>query len=288
MNKNVTIAHISDLHLAGKDDRRQIALLDRLLDELCGRAYDHVVITGDLIDTANPDHWLVVMAVLERHGLFSWQKTTLIPGNHDLINLEEEMRFYNALNPNARERQTRLRNKLSRFCDIFQPLITGEGKTSGCFPFIKVFHYGSFCLALVAVNSVFPWSGADNPLGARGYVPREELRLLTEQQVADALEGCFVIGLCHHAYRVYGSDALIDQAFDWTMELKNRNEWLHFMKILHARMVLHGHFHRFQSYLADGMTFINGGSFRFSPNRYSEILIGPDGRWSQRFVLFRS
>jgi len=38
--------------------------------------------------------------------------------------------------------------------------------------------------------------------------------------VREALAGSFVIGLCHHALKVYGTDRLLDQAFDWTMELK--------------------------------------------------------------------
>lgn len=284
MDKKVTIAHFSDLHIAGKNDHRQLRFLDRLLGELAGRNYDHLVITGDLTDTASPDDWLVVRDALIRHGLFEWQKTTVVAGNHDLIELESEMRFYNALNPDERQRQKRVGRKLSKFCEMFRPLITDETDPGACLPFVKVFRVGEVRLAFVAVNSVLPWSGTDNPLGARGEVSQESLRLLTEKPVMDVLEGCFVIGVCHHAFKVYGTDALIDQAFDWTMELKNRNEFLRVMKLLHASIVLHGHFHRFQTYGADGITFINGGSFKYTPDRYSELEILHDGAWTQRFV----
>jgi predicted phosphodiesterase len=56
------------------------------------------------------------------------------------------------------------------------------------------------------------------------------------------------------------------------------------MRSLGAKMVLHGHFHRFQVYQVVGIPFINGGSFRYSPERYGELTIGADGRWSHRFV----
>jgi len=98
------------------------------------------------------------------------------------------------------------------------------------------------------------------------------------------LEDCVVIGLCHHAYKVYGTDSPIDQAFDWTMELKNRDEFLSVMKVIHAKLVLHGHFHRFQNYEVNGITFINGGSFRYNPHCYSELVIDGEGGRTQRFV----
>jgi predicted phosphodiesterase len=234
------------------------------------------VITGDLIDTANPDDWVTVRDALQRHGLFDWQKVTVVPGNHDLINLEEEMRFYNALNPVIKDRQKRLRQKIRIFCELFQPLITGDPERRASLPFVKVLNFGDIKLAFVAVNTVQPWSGSDNPLGARGSIDREDLGMLVEKPVTDALSNSFVIGICHHAYRVYGTDALIDQAFDWTMEFK---------KILKAKMVLHGHFHRFQAYTVGEIAFFNGGSFKFSPGRYSEVEISDDGRWNQRFIV---
>jgi predicted phosphodiesterase len=107
-----------------------------------------------------------------------------------------------------------------------------------------------------------------------------------DSRVAQALDGAFVIGLCHHAYKVYGTDALVDQAFDWTMEFKNKDEFLSVMKNLRASLVLHGHFHRFQVYRIEEVTFINGGSFRYTPERYGEVVISADGSWAHRFVNF--
>ncbi len=57
---------------------------------------------------------------------------------------------------------------------------------------------------------------------------------------------------------MYGTDRLLDQAFDWTMELKNRDDFLQVMREIDARVVLHGHFHRFQTYTSGGIEFING------------------------------
>jgi len=258
--------------------------LDAMLGEFVRRGYDHLVMTGDLVDSASPAHWAIIRDALVRHGLFEWSKTTVIPGNHDLIDLEEELRFYNALNPYDRSRQRRVDDRLRKFNAIFRPLVTGDADGAAGVPFVKVMRFGEVSISFAAVSTVEPWSGSENPVGARGSVSHETLRALMEPEVRQALDGSFIIGLCHHAYKVYGSGAMVDQAFDWTMEFKNRDEFLTVMKNLGASVVLHGHFHRFQVYQAGELSFINGGSFRFSPERYGELTIDADGRWSHRFV----
>ncbi len=279
------IAHISDLHISGKQDRRQLSDLDRLFNHFNIAGFDHLVISGDLSNRANLDDWRIVREKLESHGLYNWDKTTVIAGNHDLINLEEEMRFYNALNPLPLLRKKTFERKMAEFGAYFQELITGDEQGDNAFPFIKIINYPAVRIAFVALNSVYPWYPADNPLGARGVINPGQLRALSHENVLAPLKECFVIGLCHHAYRVYGTDSLIDQAFDWTMELKNREEFLALMKTIQAKLVLHGHFHRFQAYTVSGITFINGGSFRYTPQRYSELLIDGPESYTQTFVM---
>jgi len=239
--------------------------------------------TGDLVDTADPADWKFVREILQGKGFYSWEKTTLIPGNHDLINLEEEMRFYNALNPDFSARMRRFHRKVAQFCEVFSELITGDDRLAG-FPFVKSIDYGGTVISMVMVNTVWPWMNLENPLGSRGYVSPDELEALQEPSVAESLRGSFVIGVFHHACRVYETGVLIDQAFDWTMELRNRADLLRTMRQLGARLLLHGHFHRFQLYDIAGMQVVNGGSFNYNPSRYGEIVIDGDGGFSQRFV----
>ncbi|NTW68983.1 MAG: metallophosphoesterase [Chlorobiaceae bacterium] len=283
--EEVKIAHLSDLHISGRKDHRQLEDLDRMFDCINRTGADHLVISGDLSDKANSGDWAIVKEKLEKHGLYHFEKTTVIAGNHDLINLEEEMRFYNALNPLPQLRKKTFNRKIGNFCRYFRELITGEDGASPLFPFVKIINYPSIKIAFTAFNSVYPWYPADNPLGARGVVDQEQLQAFTGESLLSTLRECFVIGLCHHAYKVYGTDSLIDQAFDWTMELKNREEFLDLMTILNARVVLHGHFHRFQSYKVKDVTFVNGGSFRCTPGEYSELVINGDGEFRQRFVM---
>jgi 3',5'-cyclic-AMP phosphodiesterase len=282
--ESVKIAHISDLHFSGEQDLRQLEALDRLFDHFNAAGVDHLVISGDLSNNADQGDWRIVKEKLVAHGLYHWEKSTVIAGNHDVINLEEEMRFYNALNPLPLLRKRAFDRKLTDFSLFFQELITGEEGGNKAFPFVKIINFPTVRIAVTALNSVYPWYPADNPLGARGSITSGQLRALGLDHVLASLKECFVIGLCHHAYRVYGTDSLIDQAFDWTMELKNREEFLSAMKAIKAKLVLHGHFHRFQSYSVDGITFINGGSFRYSPRRYSELLIGKEGSFEQQFI----
>ncbi len=280
----VKIAHISDLHISGVQDRRQIDSLDRLFDHFNTTGYAHLVISGDLSNSANPGDWKIIRQKLESHGLYHWDKTTVIPGNHDLIHLEEEMRFYNALNPLPRVRKKAFDRRVLEFCIFFQELITGEEGGDKGVPFIKIINYSSVRIALAVLNSVYPWYPRDNPLGARGYISPGQLRALGSESVLKSLKDCVVIGICHHAYKVYGTDSPIDQAFDWTMELKNRDEFLESMKIIHAKLVLHGHFHRFQNYEVNGITFINGGSFRYHPLCFSELVIDGNENFTQQFI----
>ncbi|MFZ4524493.1 MAG: metallophosphoesterase family protein [Chlorobium sp.] len=278
------IAHISDLHLSCNQDSRQLGCLDRLLDHFNTEGFDHLVISGDLSNNAALEEWRIVREKLESHDFYHWEKSTVVAGNHDLINLEEEMRFYNALNPLPLIRKKAFDRKLKEFCVFFQELITGEERSDKVFPFVKIINFPSVKIAFAALNTVYPWYPADNPLGARGSINPGQLRALSMENVLASVKECFVIGLCHHAYKVYGTDSLIDQAFDWTMELKNRAEFLDLMKVIQANLVLHGHFHRFQSYTVDGITFINGGSFRYNPLCYSELLVD-EGICKQKFVL---
>lgn len=282
-DKSIKLAHFSDLHLAGRQDRRRLERLGTLLTAIVNAGCSHIVISGDLFNSTDPADWVVIREILQEKGLYSWDRVTIIPGNHDLINLEEEMRIYNALNPDSKSRTRRVLEKTKEFCNVFRELITGEDTVAG-FPYIKVLQYGDMTVSLVMVNTVFPWANTDNPLGARGYARPEELRALLDPSVDSALKGSFVVGVCHHAYRIYGTGILIDQAFDWTMELKNREELLQTMLRLRARLLLHGHFHRFQAYTAGGIRVVNGGSFSYNPRRYSEIAIYLDGNFKQKFV----
>lgn len=280
---SIKLAHFSDLHLSGKRDGRGLGRLESLLSAIVDAGCSHIVITGDLFNSTDPDDWQVVKDVLRKKGLYSWDKATVIPGNHDLINLEEEMRIYNALNPDSRGRKKRLRKKMNEFCSVFRELITGDETVTG-FPYIKVLQYGDVTISLVTVNTVFPWDSIDNPLGAKGYASRSGLEALFDPSVESVVRNSFVVGVFHHAYRIYGTDVLLDQAFDWTMELKNREELLQTMLHLKARVLLHGHFHRFQTYTAGGIKVVNGGSFSYSPRRYSEIVVNSDRSFEQRFV----
>lgn len=281
--QSVRVAHFSDLHLGGSQQRSQAERLERLLEAIRRMEYDHIIISGDIIDTADPRDWLFFRQLLEQQGLYSWDRVTVIPGNHDLINLEEEMRFYNALNPDPVGRKRRFQRKVRSFCEMFRELITGDGSVS-CFPFIKVLDYGNVSLSLVVINTVYPWMHVENPLGARGYVSEAELEALKTPEVQQALDGSFILGVCHHAFRIYETGFPIDQAFDWTMELINRGDVLRTMHDIGARLVLHGHFHRFQTYTASGMRIINGGSFHYNPNRFSSLEVFPDGNFSHQFV----
>lgn len=248
------------------------------------KGIDHLVVTGDLCDDASPAGWSAIRKVLADSGFWSFERATVLPGNHDLIDLENEIRLHNALNPFPGTRLRVVRKKLDAFCETFRELMGGEAHEPAVFPFVKVLHFSVLSLAFVAVNSVWPWHRSVNPLGARGYIEPSGLEALGSGEVRAAVKNCVVVGLCHHALKVYGTPSPIDQAFDWTMELVNQSDYLAAMKALGAVVLLHGHFHRFQSYVMDGVPIVNGGCFRYDATRYSEMVFAADGAFSQRFL----
>ena len=75
------LAHLSDLHIR---DGRDVAALERQLDRAAARAFDHLAITGDLLDRWSPALLHSVADVLARRDLLDPERLTIIHGNHDL------------------------------------------------------------------------------------------------------------------------------------------------------------------------------------------------------------
>ncbi|HEY6791396.1 MAG TPA: metallophosphoesterase [Trebonia sp.] len=72
-----TIAHLSDIHLDGSDER--LARLTRVLDEAACVGADAVVLTGDLADRGLPAEYAQF-----RDAMAGDRPWIAVPGNHDL------------------------------------------------------------------------------------------------------------------------------------------------------------------------------------------------------------
>ena len=80
-NRELLIAHLSDLHLRENAD---VLALEHQLDRIVARQPVHLAITGDLLDRWNPRLLERVLDALDARGLLDADRLTILHGNHDL------------------------------------------------------------------------------------------------------------------------------------------------------------------------------------------------------------
>jgi predicted phosphodiesterase len=280
------IAHISDIHLDSQRNPNCISDIEILIQHLFNKGYDHLVMTGDIVDVANYDDLYLLRDVFERNGVLNWERVTIIPGNHDIFGKYEFSS--NAVSETAlraiQSKGLNFTKKLHEFCDIFRETITDEPEISMYFPFVKVLNGGKNGVVILSFSSVLEWSVRRNPVGSRGYIHAEQRHAVMQKDVMDVVSGRFTIAVFHHAYQIFEPKSAADAAFIWSMELIERESFLKTMKKLNVKLALHGHYHKAETYTIDGLTFINSGSVRSAKSKINSITIHDDDSYSQEFI----
>jgi 3',5'-cyclic AMP phosphodiesterase CpdA len=182
MSQTITLAHLSDIHLAPvvgfsvahwrlkrlvgyvnwHRKRKGVHLrpvVDRLVADLAAQAPDHIVVTGDLVNLGLPGEQAAALEWLRSVG--SPDHVTVVPGNHDIYVLMWR-------DPGTARWQDYMRANAEG---------AGYGNSHHAFPFVRRFGQ----IALVGVNSAIPTV----PVLARGRVGREQLHRLG--RILDAL-----------------------------------------------------------------------------------------------------
>jgi len=280
------IAHISDIHIDHAALPNRSEQFENLILNIFEEGFDHLIITGDITDLAREEDMLLVRDIFERNGLLDWKKITIIPGNHDFFgkyDLNPERVFSNAIQASGANSL----KKLQIFCEIFRDVMTPNNSAKYYFPFVKVFNGPGEGIAIVAFNSVLEFSLSNNPIGSRGYIRSEELRAMLDPEVLEVLNGKFVISLCHHAYKILEpAQTPYEQAFVWSMELINRQEYADTLHSIKANVALHGHLHKTEIYKVGDITFINAGAFKRDNTLVNSLSIHEDGTFDQSFLKF--
>lgn len=281
------LAHISDIHLDSETNPHCLFEIDTLIKKILDSGFDHLVMTGDIVDVVNFEDLWGLREVLDRNGILRWERVTIIPGNHDIFGKYEFNGIVGLRDTAMRAMESKgisYHRKLSEFCEIFRETITDDKNEPLNFPFIKILRGGPNGVAIVAFNSVLEWSLNLNPSGSRGYIHAEERRAVEQPSVRAILDGKFTIALFHHAYRIYEPQNAADRAFIWSMELIEREAFLKTLKTIGVKLALHGHYHKAEEYRIDGIHFINSGSVRRSGNKFNAITIHGDGAYENRFI----
>jgi 3',5'-cyclic AMP phosphodiesterase CpdA len=139
-------------------------VLDALMRDLKARAFDHLAVTGDLVNIALNAEFGPAHAWLERLGVP--QDVTLVPGNHDIY----------------------VRGTAERARQTWNAYVRGDELEH--FPFVR--RRGP--LALIGLSSALPTS----LLMSTGKIGEEQLENLESALAATGREGRFRVVLIHH------------------------------------------------------------------------------------------
>ena len=261
MTAPITIAHLSDLHLSAAHKRSHIRRTRRALDYVNGLGVDHVVITGDITADGTPEDYRVARSVLASAGMLTSSRLTVAIGNHDVfggVHTAEDV-----LSFPGRCARTDEKAQLKAFGAAFHETFPGAIMPSEkrLFPFAKII--GD--MAVIAVNTIAPYSRVKNPLGSNGSVDDRSFDTLRELLASPAIRPKRkIIALHHHFHKMRdareGAVHSVWSAIErQTMKLRGKSRLLKLFAQHHVDLVLHGHIHQSAEYQRDGVRFLNGG-----------------------------
>jgi 3',5'-cyclic AMP phosphodiesterase CpdA len=183
-----TIAHITDPHLSpapmpglgdfrlkrfmgyvnwkrGRERLNDMAMLERLVEDLRAQAPDHIAVTGDLVNIGMPAEFRRAAAWMKTLG--SPADVSFVPGNHDAY----------------------VRAAMPILSATFRPWTTGDSGAAR-FPYLRV--RGE--IAIIGLNSGLPTA----PLMATGRLGREQLAATAKILSETGARGLARVVLIHH------------------------------------------------------------------------------------------
>ena len=253
------IAHISDPHLSRQHYREHIKSFKMLLRSMLNEGTDHIIISGDIISTANEDDYYLAREILSNHQLLDSSRLTIVPGNHDIFGGPH--RAVDILSFPQYIRSVDYARHISLFQNAFAETFHGVTRlnATSLFPFVK--RVGPF--NLIGINSIPPWSFRQNPLGTNGMLDDQQIVALEKLSSLDILADRTNIVVIHHHFNDllqsdYGGGRLWTTIESNTMRMKRRRKIIRLFQSFHVRYVLHGHVHRNEIYDRNGILFANG------------------------------
>lgn len=260
LERPYTLVHISDPHLSRQFYREHLRSFKLLLESILDRGCDHLLITGDIVSTAEPDDYFLAREILDRFGLLHSSKLTVVPGNHDIFGGPH--RAVDVLSFPRYIRSIDYSRHLDLFVEAFEESFEKcTFLTHGYFfPFVK--KAGPF--AIIGLNSIPPWSLWDNPLGSNGMISQTQWEGISRLADSSILSGTIPIVAIHHHFKDLVNDEVSTTNPLWrfienkTMRMRQRRKLLRLFHSLKVRYVFHGHLHRNETYERQGIRLVNG------------------------------
>jgi 3',5'-cyclic AMP phosphodiesterase CpdA len=189
-----------------------MAVLDRVIDDVHAHKPDHIALTGDLVNIGYAPEFAAAFMQLARLG--TPEGVSLVPGNHDAY----------------------VADSLPAMARHFRPYMLGDDASphvapNGLPPFPYLRRRGR--VALIGVNSALP----TGPLMATGRVDSAELERLGDMLGSLKTEGVVRVIMIHHPPYQGGAR--------FARGLKNAPAFEALIARHGAELIIHGHNHRF-------------------------------------------
>ena len=259
MKNTFQIAHISDSHLSRQHYREHIKSFKMLLRSMLDEGADHIIISGDIVSTADEEDYYLAREILASHRLLNSHRLTIVPGNHDIFGGPH--RAVDVLSFPQHIRGIDYMRHMELFRNAFAETFYGVTRLNGAnlFPFIK--SVGPF--NIIGLNSIPPWSLRQNPLGTNGMLDDQQFDALEKIASFGVLADRTNIVVIHHHFNdILQSDYECGKFWTKiesnTMRMKRRKKITRLFQTLNVRYVLHGHIHRNEIYDRNGILFANG------------------------------
>lgn len=276
------IAHISDLHLDANYKKENYYNTLHLIEYIINNKYDHLIISGDITENAEPASFELARSVFKNAGLLHRDKLTVIIGNHDIfggVHLAEDV-----INFPAKCRKTNFYSKVNEFVYYFRETFEKNINPHGSyFPFVKELDN----IVISGFNSIAPYSVMKNPFASNGKISTGKLRFIESILEENKFKDKTRIALTHHHFSKDTGDTAASSAAIWlaiekqTMKLRGKKKIIREFSDLGFELVLHGHQHVNRVYSRKNVRFINsGGSIlgdNFGKLSLNEIYVEPDG-----------
>lgn len=223
------IAHFSDLHFCQEFDiYRQLQKFEELIIKLLKLDTHHFVFTGDLLEYANFSDLKSFFKVLEKYSLSGVEKTSLLPGNHDLYSLSfKKNPLQTVLNKN--KLYENLISKFNEACLPYQKIVE--------YPLVKKIN--SNCVLVLVNSSAKASLTADQtPRGEVEYQVMEKIDTLLSS--TDFKNIKYKILALHHYPFKHSNNPFCSPHI---VNLEEVQSWI--MKS-HFKLVLSGHSHGFK------------------------------------------
>ncbi len=255
------IAHISDLHLNTFFKNSNLKQIKFLIRYALEQKFDHLVITGDLVDNADPKDFEILRNLFRKFNLLNSDRLSVVIGNHDIFGgaqtPEEIFTFPDKC------RNINYDRKVEEFSKYFSETFKGSiyQNKEKFFPFAKIVDD----VLITGVNSIARYSKVKNPFASNGIVEPEQLNEI--KNIFDEFRNfCrYKLLLIHHQFnKIKISESSPNSLWQiiekQTMKLRKKKRLFSLFKQYGVDLVLHGHLHEQREYHRKSARFLNAGA----------------------------